>query len=110
MTTIESIKSIAKELSHLADQNDYQFVYGELLRLIMEDFGRHGVSEKSAPEVMLQIVSRSIKVPEFVTEEMTEKLDDLETENATLKSKIETLEGERDGLRDSFGTLREFFA
>lgn len=56
MSTLQRIEAISKELSEMADKEDYLFIYGELLHRITSDITRHGLQEREAQIAIARLV------------------------------------------------------
>lgn len=48
MSTLQRIEAISKELSEMADKEDFTLVYGPMVHAIRRDIERHGYSEHQA--------------------------------------------------------------
>lgn len=77
MSTLQRIEAISKELSEMADKEDFVFVYGELLRRVRLDIERHGYREDESYEQMAVLCGCTRSVVD---------IDDLEAKDDEIRS------------------------
>lgn len=82
MSTLQRIEAISKELSEMADKEDFVFVYGELLRRVRLNIERRGRTEQQATDELIRIACNACDSEMPPT---TDEIEALEEEVKELK-------------------------